>query len=143
MKVSELMTEDVETVTPDTTLQNAAHTMARKDIGALPIVENDRLSGIVTDRDITVRAVSIGRHPAVTTVRDIMTGEVKYVFADEDVSDVAEAMADLQIRRLPVLNRDRRVVGIVSLCDLARDVRPRRVGEALQGISRPGGQHNA
>jgi CBS domain-containing protein len=142
MKVSELMTQDVETVTPDTTLQDAARLMARIDAGVLPVVENGRLSGIVTDRDITIRAVAEGRDIAITSAGDIMSPEVKYVFDDEEVSEVAETMADLQVRRLPVLDRARRVVGIVSLGDLARDERPRRVGEALQGITRPGGQHN-
>jgi len=133
----------VETVTPDTTLRDAAQLMARIDTGVLPIVENDRLAGIVTDRDIVIRAVAAGRDPAITPVRDVMSAEVKYVYDDEEIRDVAETMADLQLRRLPVVSHDRQVVGIVSIGDLARDERPRKVGEALQGISRPGGPHNA
>lgn len=143
MKVSELMTREVETVSPGTAIQDAAQLMARIDAGVLPVVENDRLVGIATDRDITIRAVGAGKDPVATPVRDIMTSEVKCVSEHDDVDDVAETMADLQIRRLPVLDRDRRLLGIVSLADVAREKRPRKVGEALQGISRPGGQHNA
>jgi len=143
MKVSELMTQQVETVSPDATLQDAAKLMARIDAGVLPIVENGRLAGIVTDRDIAVRGVGKGKDPASTPVRDIMSAEVKFTNEDDDIDDVAETMADLQVRRLPVVNRDKNVVGIVSLADIAREKTPRKVGEALQGISRPGGQHNA
>jgi CBS domain-containing protein len=143
MKVSEIMTREVETVTPDTTLQQAAKLMARVDAGALPILDNDRLSGIITDRDIAVRAVGEGRDPATTKVRDIMSAQVKHVSEDDNVEEVADLMAELQVRRLPVVNRERRVVGIVSLGDIAREKRARTAGEALQGISRPGGQHNS
>jgi len=143
MKVSEIMTREVETVTPDTTLQEAAKLMARVDAGALPILENDRLSGIITDRDIAVRAVGEGRDPATTKVRDIMSAQVRHVAEDDNVEEVADLMAELQVRRLPVVNRERRVVGIVSLGDIAREKKPRTAGEALQGISRPGGQHNS
>ena len=143
MKVSELMTREVVTVSPDATLQDAAKLMARIDAGVLPVVENGRLMGIVTDRDIAVRGVGKGKDPASTPARDIMSAEVKFTYEDDDVDDVAETMADLQVRRLPVVNRDRNVVGIVSLADIAREKTPRKVGEALQGISRPGGQHNA
>jgi CBS domain-containing protein len=143
MKVSEIMTREVETVTPDTTLQEAAKLMARVDAGALPILENDRLSGIITDRDIAVRAVGEGRDPNTTKVRDIMSGQVKHVAEDDNVEEVADLMAELQVRRLPVVNRERRVVGIVSLGDIAREKKPHTAGEALQGISRPGGQHNS
>ena len=143
MKVSEIMTREVETVTPDTTIQEAAKLMARVDAGALPILDNGRLSGIITDRDIAVRAVGEGRNPASTKVRDIMSGQVKHVTEDDDVEEVADTMADLQVRRLPVVNREQRVVGIVSLGDIAREKRARTAGEALQGISRPGGQHNS
>jgi CBS domain-containing protein len=143
MKVSEIMTREVETVTPDTTLQEAAKLMARVDAGALPILENDRLSGIITDRDIAVRAVGEGRDPATTKVRDIMSAQVRHVAEDDNVEEIADLMAELQVRRLPVVNRERRVVGIVSLGDIAREKKPRTAGEALQGISRPGGQHNS
>lgn len=143
MRVSEVMTQDVETVTPDASLQEAALAMSRMDVGALPAVDGDRLIGVITDRDIAVRAVALGKDPGSTHVREAMSPGVKYVHDYDDVDEVAEAMADLQVRRLPVVDREDRLVGIVSLADIARDRRPRKAGEALQGISRPGGQHNA
>jgi CBS domain-containing protein len=143
MKVSEVMTSDVETVSPDATVQEAAQSMARIDAGALPVVETGRLIGIVTDRDIAIRAVGSGMDPLNTCVRDIMSSEVQFTYAHNDVDDVADIMADVQVRRMPVIDGHTNVVGIVSLADLAREKRPRKVGEALQAISRPGGQHNA
>lgn len=144
MKVSEVMTEDVETVGPEASLKEAAETMSRMDVGVLPAVDDgNRVIGVITDRDITVRAVALGKDPDNTHVREAMSPGVKYVYDYDDVDDVADTMADLQIRRLPVVDRDERLVGIVSLADIARDRRPRKAGEALQGISRPGGQHNA
>lgn len=144
MKVSEVMTQDVETVGPEASLKEAAETMSRMDVGVLPAVDDgNRVIGVITDRDITVRAVALGKNPDDTQVREAMSPGVKYVHDYDDVDDVADTMADLQIRRLPVVDRDERLVGIVSLADIARDRRPRKAGEALQGISRPGGQHNA
>jgi CBS domain-containing protein len=144
MKVSEVMTQDVETVGPEASLKEAAETMSRMDVGVLPAVDDgNRVIGVITDSDITIRAVALGKDPDNTQVRDAMSPGVKYVFDHDDVDDVAETMADLQIRRLPVVDREERLVGIVSLADIARDRRPRKAGEALQGISRPGGQHNA
>lgn len=143
MKVSEVMTQDVETVAPEASLQEAAQAMSRMDVGVLPAVDGNRVIGVITDRDIAVRAVAMGKDPGSTHVREAMSAGVKYVYDYDDVDDVAETMADLQIRRLPVVDREERLVGIVSLADIARDRRPRKAGEALQGISRPGGQHNA
>lgn len=142
MQVSELMTREVEMVSPQDTLARAAQKMASLDVGALPVAENDRLVGMVTDRDITVRAVARQKGPD-TLVRDVMTSEVRYAYEDDDISDVAENMGDLQVRRLPVVNREKRLVGIISLGDIARLHEPTDAGEALQGISRPGGHHNA
>ena len=118
MKIAELMTPDVEVIRPDDTLQTAAKMMADLDAGILPVGENDRLVGMITDRDITVRAVAEGRDPEKTTVRDAMSDQVRYCFDDEDPQQVAQKMGALQVRRLPVLNRDKRLVGIVSLGDL-------------------------
>jgi CBS domain-containing protein len=143
MKVRDLMTRELETVAPQATLHEAAQIMARLDVGVLPTVEEGRLVGIITDRDIAVRAVALSRDPNVTTVRETMSPGVKFIFDDDNVDDAAEVMADLQVRRLPVVDRENRVVGIVSLADIARERRPSKAGEALQGISRPGGQHNA
>jgi CBS domain-containing protein len=118
MKIAELMTLDVEVIRPNDTLRTAAKMMADLDAGILPVGENDRLVGMITDRDITVRAVAEGRDPDKTTVRDTMTDEVRYCFADESPEEVARKMSAWQLRRLPVLSRDKRLVGIVALGDL-------------------------
>jgi len=138
MQVSEVMTRGVECTSPDATLQEAAGRMKALDVGALPVCDNDRLAGMLTDRDIALRSVSEGHDPGTDRVRDAMTSEVFYCFEDQDVNEVAELMRDKQVRRLPVLNRDKRMVGIVSLGDLA--VKPGQeelTGHALEGISEP------
>jgi CBS domain-containing protein len=134
MKVSEIMTRDVRVASPDDNLQRAAQLMEKEDFGALPVGEKDRLVGMLSDRDITIRAVARGLAPERCKVRDVMTTEIKYVYDDESVDDVARNMSELQVRRLPVLNRDKRLVGIVSLGDLALS-EPRPAGDALQSIS--------
>ena len=141
MNVSDCMTRDVSVVSPNDTIQQAAKIMAQIDAGVLPVAENDRLVGMVTDRDITVRGVGEGRDPVQTRVRDVMTSEVRYVYEDDSLEDAADNMAELQVRRLPVVSREKRLVGILSLADIAREHEPRQAGEALQGIARPGGQH--
>src|SRR5262245_53505175 len=141
MNVSDYMTRDVTVVTPNDTLQHAAKIMGQLDCGVLPVGENDRLVGMLTDRDIAIRAVAEGKDPVQTRVRDIMTYEVRYVFDDDLLSDAIDSMAELQVRRLPVINREKRLVGIISLGDIAREDEPRQAGEALQGISRQGGPH--
>jgi CBS domain-containing protein len=118
MKIAELMTPDVEVIRPDDTLNTAAKMMADLDAGILPVGENDRLVGMITDRDITVRAVAEGRDPEKTTVRETMSDQVRYCFDDENPQEVAQKMGAWQVRRLPVLNRNKRLVGIVSLGDL-------------------------
>jgi CBS domain-containing protein len=137
MKVGELMTQDVEVIRPDDSLQTAAKMMADLDAGILPVGENDRLVGMITDRDITVRAVAKGRAPEKTTVRDAMSEEVRYCFEDEDSEEVARKMGSWQMRRLPVLNRDKRLVGIVSLGDLVIGGSEEPATEALKEISQP------
>ena len=141
MKVSEVMTRDVVVANPKQSICDAAKLMAESDTGALPVGENDRLVGVITDRDIAVRAVA-KRLPPDTPVRDVMSQEVLYCFEDEEVEHVARNMADQQIRRLPVLNRDKRLIGIVSIGDLALHAKPKTAGEAIAGISRPGGLHD-
>jgi CBS domain-containing protein len=143
MLVHEVMTQQVELVGPNDSIQQAAKAMARIDAGILPVAEGDRMIGMITDRDIAVRAVAEGRDPARTLVREVMSPEVRYCFDDDDVADVADNMAEQQVRRLPVVNRDKRLVGIISLADIAREREPRAAGEALQGIARPGGLHNS
>lgn len=116
--------------------------MAQLDIGALPVQDNDRLIGMITDRDIAVRAVAEGKG-AEASVRDVMTSEIKYCYDDQSVEEVTRNMGEQRIRRLPVMNRDKRLVGILSLGDLAREQDSQdEAGEALCGISRPGGEHS-
>ncbi len=141
MKVSEVMTRDVQLIEPTQSIRDAARLMAELDAGIMPVREGDRLVGMITDRDITVRAVAQGRGPD-TPVRDIMTDDVKYCYEDDDTEDVARNMADIQVRRLPVLTRDKRLVGIISLGDMAMSDGSGRVGEAVAGISQPGGEHS-
>lgn len=142
MKVREAMTRDVRLVRPDQTIRDAAQLMAELDIGALPVEENDRLVGMITDRDITVRAMAQGRGPD-TPIRDVMSREVKYCFEDQTIDEITQNMGEQRIRRLPVLTREKRLVGILSLGDLAIDESAQdEAGEALGGISRPGGQHS-
>jgi len=140
MKVKECMSHDVEVANPDETIRDAAAAMERIDAGILPVGENDRLVGMITDRDIAVRAVARGMGPD-THVRDVMTKDVKYCFEDDDIDDVCGNMSDIQVRRLPVLNNDKRLVGIISLGDIASREHPEHAGHALQGIAQPGGQH--
>jgi CBS domain-containing protein len=141
MRVSEAMTREVRIASPGQSIRDVAKIMADIDAGAVPVGENDRLVGMITDRDIAIRAVAEGKGPD-TPVREVMSTEVKYVFDDDDLEHVAKNMGDIQVRRLPVVNRDKRLVGIVSLGDMAVSDRSDRAGEAVAGISQPGGQHS-
>ena len=138
MRVSEAMTPDVRVANPDQTIREAARMMAELDAGALPVGEQDRLVGMITDRDIAVRAVAHGKPPD-TPIREVMTDDVKYCFDDEELEEVARNMGDIQVRRLPVVNRDKRLVGIVSIADIAVAEEPEVVGDAVSGISVPAG----
>jgi len=140
MKVSECMTQDVRMADPGETLQDAARKMADIDAGILPVAKNDRLVGIITDRDIAIRAVGAGRSPS-AKVGEIMSPEVKYCYADDKVDDILENMASQQLRRLPVVDRDKRLVGIVSITDLAGS-QAAHSGEVLCEIARPSGLHS-
>jgi len=139
MKVNEVMTRKVECVRPADTLQQAARKMRDLDVGPLPVCgENDRLAGMITDRDITVRAVAEGWDPAGKHVSDVMTEEVVYCFEDQDVQEAARLMQEREIRRLVVLNRDKRLVGIVSLGDLAVETGNKQLaGNTLEAVSEP------
>jgi CBS domain-containing protein len=120
MKVKEIMTPWVECVSPDTTVQDAAEKMKTFDIGALVVCDGgERLLGIVTDRDLAIRAAAQGRDPVITPLRIVLSPHVVYCFDDQDITDAVALMQQKQIRRLAVLNRERRLVGIVSLGDLA------------------------
>jgi CBS domain-containing protein len=137
MKIQEVMTPDVSYVTPDTPILEIARKMRDGDIGSTPVIENDRLVGMVTDRDIVVRVVAEGIPTQTATARDAMSPGILYCFDDESVDEVLEKMGDQQIRRLPVVNRDKRLVGVVSLGDLSLTGKRKRAGEALQEISQP------
>jgi CBS domain-containing protein len=141
MRVSEAMTPNVQIANPSQTIREAAKMMADIDAGALPVGDNDRLVGVITDRDIAIRAVAQGLEPD-TKISDVMSREVMYCFEDEDIEDVAHNMADIKVRRLPVLNRKKRLVGIVSLGDIAMADGPEAAGEAICGVSEPGGLHS-
>lgn len=138
MRVSEVMTRGVECIGPDATLQEAAAKMKSLDVGPLPVCDNDRLVGMITDRDITVRATAEGGAPGDIRVRDVMTPEVFYCFEDASAEEAARMMEEKQVRRLVVLNRDKRMVGIVSLGDLVVETGNENLaGSALGGISEP------
>src|SRR6516164_5600484 len=138
MKVSDIMTRDVRLASPSQKLREVAAEMEKYDIGVLPVGENDRLVGMITDRDITVRGTSHGLGPD-APVRDVMSSDVRYCFESDDLDEIAQNMADEQIRRLPVLNVDKRLVGIISLSDLALAQEGHAGETALSGICQSGG----
>jgi len=138
MHVREVMTRQVECTRPDATLQEVAQRMKVLDAGAMPVCDDDRLVGMITDRDITIRATAAGRVPAAATVREAMTPELIYCYDDEDVAEAVRLMREKQVRRLVVLNRDKRLAGIVSLGDLAVEIGGgRTVGDTLEAVSEP------
>jgi CBS domain-containing protein len=141
MQVSEAMSRDVQIANPKQSIRDAARLMAKIDAGVLPVGENDRLVGMITDRDIAIRAVGVGKGPD-TPVREVMSKEVKYCFEDDDLEEIAQNMAELKVRRLPVVNDEKRLVGIISLGDLALANGPESAGVALSEISEPGGAHS-
>src|SRR4051812_32266960 len=140
MQVKDVMTRGAECARPDDTLQEAARRMKDLDVGPLPVCgDNDRLVGMLTDRDIVVRAVAEGHDPRTVKVRDAMTEGVSYCFEDDDVAEAARLMREKQIRRLVVLNRDKRLAGIVSLGDLAVQTGGDQpvAGKTLERVSQP------
>jgi CBS domain-containing protein len=141
MKVSEVMTRGVRVASPDDSLKQAAMAMAELDAGILPVGENDRLVGMITDRDIAIKGVANGKGPK-AKVRAAMTSDVKYCYEDQEVGEVIENMGDIQVRRLPVLDRDKRLVGILSLGDVAKSADRIGVARALSDIAQSSGQHN-
>jgi len=137
MRIQDVMTADVSFVRPDTPILEIARKMRDGDIGATPVVEDERLVGMVTDRDVVVRVIAEGGDVRTKTARDAMSPGVLYCFVDESVEAVLENMGDQQIRRLPVVDREKRLVGVVSLGDLALSGKRKAAGEALQEISQP------
>ena len=143
MNVNSCMSTEVRLASPHDSIREAARMMKEIDAGILPVGEEDRLVGMITDRDIAVRAVAEGKGPE-THIREVMSREVLYCYDDERLDDVARQMRELQIRRMPVLNREKRLVGIVSIGDLALtgEEGTARAANALSGVSLPGGQHS-
>ena len=140
-RVADVMEREIRVASPDDSVQQLARLMREDDTGILPVGEGDRLVGMVTDRDVAVRLVAEGRDPAQTKVRDVMTADVRYVYEDEDIERVAENMAAQQVRRLPVMNRQKRLVGVVSIGDIAKGPHPSAATYALKGVAREGGLH--
>jgi CBS domain-containing protein len=140
MKISEVMTRDVQTVRPDQSAQEAARFMLKAEAGSIPVTDGDRLIGMITDRDIAVRGVAKGYGPD-TPIRELMTDDIICARLDDSVEDVASRMSEAQVRRLPVIDQDEKLCGIVSLGDLSREADTDCAAEALEGVSQPGGQH--
>jgi CBS domain-containing protein len=140
VKISQVMTHTVRTTSPEASLQEVARMMAELDAGILPVGEDDKLVGMITDRDVAVRGVAQGKGPD-AKVRETMTPEVKYCFEDEDIGQVARNMAEIKVQRLPVMSRDKQLVGIVSLGDIAIQGDTNIVDTAVTGLKEPGGPH--
>jgi len=140
MKVSEVMTRDVQTIRPDQTAREAASFMLRADAGSIPVCDGDKVVGMITDRDIAVRGVAEGRGPD-TPVSELMSDGIICAREDDDIHEVARRMSEEQVRRLPVLDAEDRLCGIVSLGDLSREARGEAAQQALEGVSAPGGSH--
>jgi len=142
MQVKNAMTPDVELASPNQTIRQAALLMGECDCGVLPVADKDSLVGMITDRDIAIRGIAAGKGPK-TKVAEIMSQEVLYCFEDQELDEVAANLANIQVRRLPVLNREKRLVGILSLGDMAcKADGADPAGDALKGISQPGGEHS-
>ena len=139
MRVSELMMRDVRVCNPEESIRHCAKAMADTGVGLLPVAENSSLVGMITDRDISIRAVAAGKGPD-TPVREVLSREVLYCFEDQDVEHVAKSMGLARIRRVPVLTRDNRLVGILSLGDVAQR-NPEVAAQAVGNVSKHGGPH--
>ena len=140
MRISEVMTTEVERVSSDQTAREAASFMLRADAGSIPVCEGDKVIGMITDRDIAVRGVAEGRGPD-TPVSELMSDGIVCAHEDDEVQAVAQRMSEEQVRRMPVVDSEERLVGIVSLVDLARETAGESAHQALEGVSAPGGQH--
>jgi CBS domain-containing protein len=140
MKLSEIMTRDIVVIQPDDSLQSAAKKMRDRNIGFLPVCDGETLIGVLSDRDITIRALAEGMDVNIMLGRDLMTAPAIYCFEDQDVNEAAKIMEENQIRRLVILSReDKRIVGVVSLGDLAKNQTTERSGQVLQKVSEPDG----
>lgn len=142
MKVSDCMTPGVQVINPQESVAEAARIMRSNEVGFLPVAENDQLVGTVTDRDIVIRAVAHDRGPE-TPVAEVMSRELLFCFDDEDLDDASAKMSDAQVRRLPVLDREMRLIGVLTLGDIAQasDDDGTRAGETLSKVTEAGGMH--
>jgi CBS domain-containing protein len=140
MRVSEAMTREVRVCNPGHSIRECARLMAEIDVGALPVEADDRLVGMITDRDIAIRAVAAGKGPD-TAVREVMSKQVLYCYDDQELDHIAKSMGEARVRRLPVADRDKRLVGIISLCDIALKYARAAAGHAVRAVSRQGGPH--
>jgi len=137
MLIRDVMTRNVLTVHPDASIFEVARLMRDEDIGAVPVAENDRLTGMVTDRDIVVRALAEPHFKFGTHAREVMSERMLYCFEDQEVEDVLDNMGEMQVRRMPVVDRDKRLVGMVSIGDLSGKANPSKTGDSLSRVSSP------
>ncbi|WNG52080.1 CBS domain-containing protein [Archangium minus] len=137
--IREVMTRDVEVINPSDTLRDAAEKMRSLNVGPLPVCDGQRVLGMITDRDIVVRGIALGKDPNSTQVSDVMSSGIEYCFDDDNADDILNRMKEKQIRRFIVVDRNKKLVGIVALGDLSGEVSEQKVGEALEGISEPSG----
>jgi CBS domain-containing protein len=135
--IREVMTRDVEVIRPNDTVRDAARKMRNLDVGPIPVCDGQRVQGMITDRDIVVRAIAEDMDPAQTRVADVMSQGISYCFDDDEAEEVLERMEEEQLRRFIVVDRDKKLVGIVALADLAGEESGQRVSKALEGISEP------
>lgn len=134
-QIKDVMSSNTQFISPETTLQAAAQIMAEQDLGFLPVGQNDRLVGMITDRDITVRATAQGKNPSDATAQDVMTQKTYYCYDDQTTEEICQNMSEIKVRRLPVVNRDKRLVGIVSLGDIAQQTSAQDVGSTEKCIT--------
>lgn len=142
-QIKDVMTQQCQWIAPEKNANDAAQMMKQQDIGFLPVGENDKLIGMVTDRDIVMRTMAEAKDPAVMQIRDIMTPKTYYCYDDQDVEEVCNNMGEIQVRRLPVVNRDKRLVGVVSLGDLAQSASRANIGQTEQQITQENAQRQA
>lgn len=141
-QIKDVMSPNFKFMAPDAPVSQVAEQMRDMDCGFMPLAENDKMVGMVTDRDITIRAVAEGKNPENTPARDVMTAKTYYCYDDQDVEEVCNNMGEIQVRRLPVVNRDKRLVGIVSMGDLAQSASRPNVGQTEQQITAGCQKHN-
>ena len=135
MQAYELMTRTVQCVSPETYIQEVAQTMKSLDVGFLPVCENDRLVGALTDRDLVLRVIAEGKDVKDCKARDVMTHDVFWCYEDQTTDEVAGYMAGKEIRRVLILNRDKRLVGVISIGDLAKAGEEQITGETIKDIA--------